>query len=42
MYLVVIQLLQVIKTVNFERALVPVFIILYGFSIVSLVISTIL
>ncbi|MFW9854223.1 MAG: hypothetical protein ACFFFG_04155 [Candidatus Thorarchaeota archaeon] len=38
----VIQLLQVIKTVAFERALVPVFIILYGFSILSLVVSTLL
>ncbi len=36
-----IQLLQVIKSVNFERALVPVFLILYSFSIVSFLISTI-
>ncbi len=34
-----VQLLQVIKSVNFERALVPVFIILYGFSILSFIIS---
>lgn len=37
---ILVQLLQVIKSVNFERALVPVFIILYGFSIVSFLIST--
>ncbi|MFX0122754.1 MAG: hypothetical protein ACFFAE_03895 [Candidatus Hodarchaeota archaeon] len=34
-----VQLLQVIKSVNFERALVPVFIVLYGFSILSFIIS---
>ncbi|MFX0014850.1 MAG: winged helix-turn-helix domain-containing protein [Promethearchaeota archaeon] len=34
-----IQLLQVIKSVNFERALVPVFITLYCFSILSFIIS---
>lgn len=34
-----VQLLQVIKSVNFERALVPVFIALYGFSILSFIIS---
>jgi hypothetical protein len=39
--IILVQLLQVIKSVNFERALVPVFIILYGFSIVSFLISTI-
>jgi hypothetical protein len=33
------QLLQVIKSVNFERALIPVFILLYGFSILSFFIS---
>lgn len=36
----IIQLLQVIKSVNFERALVPVFIILYGFSILSFLLSS--
>ncbi len=35
-----IQLLQVIKSVNFERALIPVFIILYGFSILSFILSS--
>ncbi|MFX0150743.1 MAG: hypothetical protein ACFFAJ_08195 [Candidatus Hodarchaeota archaeon] len=34
-----VQLLQVIKSVNFERALVPVFIVLYGFSILSFIVS---
>ncbi|MFW9906286.1 MAG: winged helix-turn-helix domain-containing protein [Candidatus Thorarchaeota archaeon] len=34
-----IQLLQVIKSVNFENALVPVFMVLYGFSILSFIIS---
>jgi hypothetical protein len=37
-----VQLLQVIKRVNFERALVPVFIVLYGFSILSFLISGII
>ena len=36
-----VQLLQVIKSVNFERALIPVFIILYGFSILSFLVSSI-
>ncbi len=35
-----VQLLQVIKSVNFERALTPVFITLYGFSILSFIISS--
>ena len=35
-----VQLLQVIKSVNFERALVPVFIVLYGFSILSFFVSS--
>ncbi|MHA1941561.1 MAG: winged helix-turn-helix domain-containing protein [Candidatus Hodarchaeales archaeon] len=35
-----IQLLQVIKSVNFERGLIPVFVILYGFSILSFLISS--
>ena len=35
-----VQLLQVIKTVNFERALIPVFIILYGFSVLSFLITS--
>ncbi len=34
-----VQLLQVIKSVNFERALIPVFFVLYGFSIFSFFIS---
>ena len=37
----IVQLLQVIKSVNFERALIPVFIILYGFSIFSFLLSSI-
>jgi len=37
-----VQLLQVIKSVNFERALVPVFIVLYGFSILSFILSNLL
>ena len=37
----IVQLLQVIKSVNFERALIPVFIILYGFSILSFLLSSI-
>jgi len=36
-----IQLLQVIKSVNFERAMIPVSIILYGFSIISFMLSQI-
>jgi hypothetical protein len=35
-----VQLLQVIKSVNFERALIPVFIVLYGFSILSFFVSS--
>jgi hypothetical protein len=35
-----VQLLQVIKSVNFERALIPVFIVLYGFSILSFYVSS--
>ncbi len=35
-----VQLLQVIKSVSFERALVPVFIVLYGFSILSFLVSS--
>ncbi|PWI47500.1 hypothetical protein CEE45_11255 [Candidatus Heimdallarchaeota archaeon B3_Heim] len=35
-----VQLLQVIKSVSFERALVPVFIVLYGFSILSFFVSS--
>jgi hypothetical protein len=34
-----VQLLQVIKSVSFERALIPIFIILYGFSILSFLLS---
>lgn len=37
-----IQLLQVIKAVDFERALIPVFIVLYGFSILSFFVSSFL
>ncbi len=37
-----VQLLQVIKSVNFERALIPVFIILYGFSILSFLVSSLI
>ena len=35
-----VQLLQVIKSVNFDRALIPVFIVLYGFSILSFIVSS--
>ena len=35
-----VQLLQVIKSVNFERALIPVFIVLYSFSIFSFFVSS--
>ncbi len=35
-----VQLLQVIKSVSFERALIPVFIVLYGFSILSFFVSS--
>ena len=37
-----IQLLQVIKAVDFEKALIPVFIVLYGFSILSFLVSSFL
>ena len=37
-----IQLLQVIKAVDFERALIPVFVVLYGFSILSYFVSSLL
>jgi hypothetical protein len=37
-----VQLLQVIKSVNFERALVPVFIVLYSFSIFSFFVTSLL
>ncbi|MHA1975547.1 MAG: winged helix-turn-helix domain-containing protein [Candidatus Hodarchaeales archaeon] len=35
-----VQLLQVIKSVSFERALIPVFVVLYGFSILSFFVSS--
>ncbi|MFX0087504.1 MAG: hypothetical protein ACFFAU_17775 [Candidatus Hodarchaeota archaeon] len=35
-----VQLLQVIKSVSFERALIPIFIILYGFSLLSFLLSS--
>jgi len=37
-----VQLLQVIKAVDFERALIPVFLVLYGFSILSFLVSSFL
>jgi len=37
-----VQLLQVIKAVDFERALIPVFLVLYGFSILSFFVSSFL
>lgn len=40
--LFLIQLLQVIKSVNFERALIPVFILLYGSSILSFFVSSLI
>ncbi|NHJ01008.1 MAG: ArsR family transcriptional regulator [Candidatus Heimdallarchaeota archaeon] len=37
-----IQLLQVIKSLNFERALIPVFILLYGFSILTFILTNLI
>ena len=37
-----VQLLQVIKAVDFEKALIPVFLVLYGFSILSFLVSSLL